>query len=253
MQNQMIIYNEFFEGAQQFNFEDFDLLDRVNLEEEVVVENSEDTDDAIERQLVTQERGRWVNVLENNVGKICIKMFYGAHVCQLAAKEVTEPFEATLAEIRKFIRNTRARKYDAIFADLKRPGKDFAPRWGSTYIMVSDMFEKLPIYEQIGTNRSNRELRLNDETWKFIEEYTKAFEPIFYSMKDFQRSDYTMLDFFLRWMRMVMNLEKIADGLNNFTSKLLEALNLRSQNFFECDAFIAALLLDPRFAWNSNG
>ena len=47
-----------------------------------------------------------------------------------------------------------------------------------------------------------------------------------------------------------MNLEKIADGLN-FTSKLLEALNLRSQNFFECDAFIAALLLDPRFAWNS--
>ena len=48
MQNQMIICNEFIEKAQQFNFEDFDLLDRVNLEE-VVVENSEDTDDAIER------------------------------------------------------------------------------------------------------------------------------------------------------------------------------------------------------------
>ena len=52
---------------------------------------------------------------------------------------------------------------------------------------------------------------------------------------------------------MVINLEKIADGLNNFTSKLLEALNLRSQKFFECDAFIAALLLDPRFTWNSTG
>ena len=25
------------------------------------------------------------------------------------------------------------------------------------------------LYEQIGTNRNNRELRLNDETWKFIE------------------------------------------------------------------------------------
>ena len=84
----------------------------------------------------------------------------------------------------------------AIFADLKRPRKDIAPRWGSTYIMVSDMFEKLAIYEQIGTNRNNRELRLNDETWKFIEEYTKAFEPIFYAMKDFQRSGYTMSDFF---------------------------------------------------------
>ena len=70
-------------------------------------------------------------------------------------------------------------------------------------------------------------------------------------MKDFQRSDYTMSDFFLRWMSMVMNLEKIADGLNNFTSKLLEALNLGSQIFFECNAFIAALLLDPRFSWNS--
>ena len=86
--------------------------------------------------------------------------------------------------------------------------------------MVSDLFEKLALYEQIGTNRNNRELRLNDETWKFIEEYTKAFEPIFYAMKDFQRSNYTMSDFFLRWMRMVMNMEKIADGLNNFTSKL---------------------------------
>ena len=124
--------------------------------------------------MVTQERERWVNVLENNVGKICTKMLCGAHVCQLAAKEVTEPFEATHAEIRKVIKNTRAPKYDAIFADLKRPRKDIAPRWGSTYIMVSDMFEKLAIYEQFGTNQNNRELRLNDETWKFIEEY--AFE-----------------------------------------------------------------------------
>ena len=81
----------------------------------------------IERQSVTQERGRWVNVLENNVGKICTKMFCRAHVCQLAAKKVTEPFEATLAEVRKFTRNTRAPKYDAIFADLKRPRKDIAP------------------------------------------------------------------------------------------------------------------------------
>ena len=64
--------------------------------------------------------------------------------------------------------------------------KNVAPRWGSTYIMISDMFEKLAIYEQIGTNRSNRELRLNDETWKFIEEYKKAFEPKFFAMKDFQ-------------------------------------------------------------------
>ena len=134
-------------------------------------------------------------------------------------------------------------KYDTIFADLKRPHKDIAPRWGSTYIMVSEMFEKLGVYEQIGTNRNNRELRLNDETWKFIEDYTKAFEPIFYAMKDFQRSDYTTSDFFLRWVRMVMNLKKIADGLNNFTSKVLKALNLRSQSFFECDAFIANLIL----------
>ena len=52
MQNQMIICNDFVEEAQQFNFEDFDLFDRVDLEEEVVVENSEDTDDAIERESV---------------------------------------------------------------------------------------------------------------------------------------------------------------------------------------------------------
>ena len=86
-------------------------------------------------------------------------MFCGAHVCQLSAKEVTGSFEATLAEIRKLIRNALAPKYDAIFADLKRSRKHIAPRWGSTYIMASDIFEKLAIYEQIGTNRNNRELR----------------------------------------------------------------------------------------------
>ena len=64
-------------------------------------------------------------------------------------------------------------------------------------------------------------------------------------MKDFQRSDYIMSDFFLRWMRMVMNLEKIADGLNNFTSKLKEALNLRSQKFFEC--FYCCILIGSSF------
>ena len=37
---------------------------------------------------------------------------------------------------------------------------------------------------------------------------------------------------------------------NNFTSKLLQALNLCSKKF-EFVAYIAALLLDPRFAWNS--
>ena len=49
----MIICNEFVEEEQQFDFEDFDLFDRVNLEEEGVVENSEYTNDAIERQLHT--------------------------------------------------------------------------------------------------------------------------------------------------------------------------------------------------------
>ena len=36
MQNQMIICNEFVEEAHQFNFVDFDLLDRINLKEVVV-------------------------------------------------------------------------------------------------------------------------------------------------------------------------------------------------------------------------
>ena len=42
-------------------------------------------------------------MLENNVGKTCTKMFRGAHVYQLAAKELTESFEATLAETRNIL------------------------------------------------------------------------------------------------------------------------------------------------------
>ena len=102
-----------------FIFEDFDLLDRVNLEEEVVVENSEDTDDAIERQLDPQERGRWVNVLQIMLVKSAPRCFVERNVCQLAAKGVTEPFEATLAEIRKFIRNTRAQGEQSNYIEIK--------------------------------------------------------------------------------------------------------------------------------------
>ena len=65
-------------------------------------------------------------------------MFCGAHVCQLAAKDVTSMFENALNNIRKVAIESKKVAYIQTFENLKKPRLDIAPRWDSTFLMIED-------------------------------------------------------------------------------------------------------------------
>lgn len=48
---------------------------------------------------------------------------------------------------------------------------------------------------------------------------------------------------------MEIQIESIIDGRNKIPSQLVASLKGRCKKFFECDAFVASLALDPRFTW----
>lgn len=95
------------------------------------------------------------------------------------------------------------------------------------------------------------ELDLDEQIWEFIEEYVRVFAPVHTAMLYFQKADITMSDFYLRWIRMQIQIGKELDGPMRLKTLLQAAVNERAKKFFECDAFIAALLLDPRFTWSN--
>lgn len=51
---------------------------------------------------------------------------------------------------------------------------------------------------------------------------------------------------------MEVQIELLGDGRYKFGSSLLSQFKNLSKKFFECDAFIAALVLDPRFSWSED-
>ncbi|KAG5666512.1 hypothetical protein PVAND_014533 [Polypedilum vanderplanki] len=88
--------------------------------------------------------------------------------------------------------------------------------------------------------------------WDFIDEYVQSFEPVHQAMLEYQRADITMSDFYLRWARMQAKIGTLENGPKNLATKLHDSVKLRARKFFECDAFVAALLLDKRFTWSAN-
>ncbi|KAG5666350.1 hypothetical protein PVAND_014384 [Polypedilum vanderplanki] len=51
---------------------------------------------------------------------------------------------------------------------------------------------------------------------------------------------------------MQLQLERIADGSYKLPSKLLKIMKEKCKKFLTSEAFCAALVLDPRFSWNTS-
>ena len=65
--------------------------------------------------------------VEKSVGLFSSAMFCGAHVCQLAAKDVTSVFEDALNNIRNVAIESKKVAYIQTFKNLKKPRIDIAP------------------------------------------------------------------------------------------------------------------------------
>lgn len=183
-------------------------------------------------------------------GTLCSKMVCGAHTCQLAAKDVIKHYQAKISDIRAVVKISKRQEFTELLADAGVPSlhTDVAPRWDSLFLMISDVNKYRDKLQEIAL--THHRFEISESTWEFVTEFIQAFTPVHFAMKDFQQADMTISEFFIRWVKMGLEISKVPEGPKHLRSKLLEALNRRKQKFFECDAFVAGLVLDPRIKWS---
>ena len=113
--------------------------------------------------------------------------------------------------------------------------------------MIEDFHTNAEAYQSL----RHDQLKLNDASWSLIDEYFDAFLPIHSAMMDFQSAKLSMNEFYVRWIKMKIEIEDAPTGDLRLKMLLTNAIYTREQVFFKCEAFIAALVLDPRFCFTS--
>ena len=174
-------------------------------------------------------------------------MFCDAHRCQLAAKDVASMFEDALNNIKKVAIESKKVAYIPIFKNPKKPRIDIAPSWDSIFLMVEDFHTNAEVYQRLRHDK----LKLNNASWSLIDEYFNAFLLIYSAMMDFQSPKLSMSEFYVRWIRMKIQIEDVPPGDLGLKLLLTNSINTPEQVFFKCEAFLAALVLDPRFCITS--
>ncbi|XP_065089895.1 uncharacterized protein LOC135711083 [Ochlerotatus camptorhynchus] len=81
--------------------------------------------------------------------------------------------------------------------------------------------------------------------WDFVKEYIAAFEPIYIATKSMQAMHTSLCDFYLTWIKAVMQVGKITS--NKFAEPLATSLTRRLKQLKDNMVFKSALLIDPRF------
>ena len=115
------------------------------------------------------------------------------------------------------------------------------------FLMIEDFHTNAEAYQRL----RHDQLKLNDASWSLIDEYFDAFLPIHSAMMDFQSAKLSMSEFYVRWIKMKIEIEDVPAGYLGLKMLLTNAIYTREQVFFKCEAFIAALVLDPRFCFTS--
>lgn len=126
-----------------------------------------------------------------DLGSICSVVKCGAHICQLAAKDISSlPHNlAELTKVRTFVKEAKKVEHGDLFkhAQLKLPQLDNEPRWDTKYLMCESVY-----LQKEGISKfTNSKLQITPELWSFLLIYTEAFRPIFVAMKEFQRREIT--------------------------------------------------------------
>ncbi|KAG5667031.1 hypothetical protein PVAND_015032 [Polypedilum vanderplanki] len=228
--------------------ENADSEDKDQARDEVEMLQQERDDDDIEDDEMHQNLREDDDILNLIQGPLVC----GPHTLQLAAKDVTKDYTVEIDQVRAVVIRSKKMVYKQVLVNnrVNKLRSDVKSRWESTYLMLSDVLRNRQGLETVA--ETYPVLVISDECWDFIDEYVQAFEPVHQAMLEFQRADITMSDFYLRSARMQAKIGTLENGPKNLVTKLHDSVKLRARKFFECDAFVAALLLDKRFTWSAN-
>ncbi|XP_055839863.1 uncharacterized protein LOC129907607 [Episyrphus balteatus] len=159
-----------------------------------------------------------------------------ARTLQLAANEVIKTLRSEIDECTQIVNK---------ISTYKQTLDDDMKSWKSIFSMINFILvlreSKKYLDEHIGI----------DIDWKIIEDFVGAFKPLIDWELEMHSGQYIFGDFYRDWLCCELKLLEIAVK-NPYASKLLSALKNQQKPLYECDVFIAALFLDPRFNFDAS-
>ncbi|XP_036327591.1 uncharacterized protein LOC118740200 [Rhagoletis pomonella] len=157
---------------------------------------------------------------------------------QLVAHQVYKTVTAEVAECRETTNFLRQIIRNGTFTEnIPMPTLDNLTRWSSTFDMLTSL---LNLIEFVKMYKIECEIK-----WDFIQNFVAAFKPVAECTKSLQTENYVIGDFYRDWLLCETKLETMPNNI--FASALLQAMQLRNENFWYNNTFVAALYIDPRF------
>lgn len=89
---------------------------------------------------------------------------------------------------------------------------------------------------------------VNETFWVQVEEIVAALQPGYNLTVEMQRVGYGLSDFYIGWLRVKKNLERIIKNKPHFdlAAKLIANMNKRAPSLFKSPLFLCSVFLDPR-------
>jgi hypothetical protein len=91
---------------------------------------------------------------------------------------------------------------------------------------------------------SYAEFKVTEEEWSDISQLAEALTPAKITTKMLQSEQLTLGDFYSQWINCKLKTKKIDTP---FAVALLDAMTEREKKLLSNDAFVSAILLDPRY------
>jgi hypothetical protein len=159
--------------------EQYDSLEREDFEE--INEQDDRTDENI------------MSFLESPSAKVLNCVRCAAHTLQLVVSDVSNLYKELKTKVRAIVNQMKKVKYRSLYIanEAQRPINDVDTRWMSFYLMTHNIKENLEFYKQLNDD-PDHDLQVASEVFEFIEKFTVAFEPLFYTTKKFQTEQLTI-------------------------------------------------------------
>ena len=112
--------------------------------------------------------------------------------------------------------------------------------------MIEDFHTNAEAYQRL----RHDQLKLNDASWSLVDEYFDAFLPIHLVMMDFQSAKLSVSEFYVRWIKMKIEIEDVPAGDLGLKMLLTNTIYTREQVFFKSDPVGTGRNKDVPFTFN---